>query len=69
MSETRGPRTWEAEKAAIDEAYHDRIKCIFDIYCIGKDEHDALTKFKSAMESARRAHIRALSVLSDHDSF
>jgi len=67
MSEARGPRTWEAEKDAIDEAYHDHVKKLFDVYCLGKDEKDALTKFKVALESARRAHVRALSVLSEHD--
>jgi hypothetical protein len=69
MSEERGPRTWEREKTAIDEAYSDHIKKVFEVYVteMRSGETDALHKFKLNLHEAYRARILAMSVLSDRD--
>lgn len=71
MSEEHGPRAWEKEKAAIDDAYADRIKKLFEVFHFdvgGKDPKEAaLARFKTALEALRRSHVQALSIFSDHD--
>lgn len=71
MSTDAGSRKFEAEKAAIDEAYADHIKKLFEVYSIGdamENDREALAKFKRNVEALRQAHVRALSVFSDHDA-
>ena len=73
MSADGGPRKFELEKSAIDEAYRDQIKALFEMYyCdVGSNEHSgkasSIVRFKQRLEALRRAHIQALSVFSDHD--
>jgi len=70
MSRAEGPRKFEMEKAAIDAAYRDHIKKLFDAYYFvaggGKDKEASLAKFKGNLEALRRAYIQALSIFSDH---
>lgn len=69
MSTAEGPRKWEVEKDAIDEAYADHIKKLFDVYYLGATfggDKEALAKFKGAVEALRRARVHALSIFSDH---
>lgn len=71
MSAEVGPRKFEMEKAAIDAAYRDHIRKLFDAYYFSTggniDKHDALAKFKGNIEALRRAHVQAISVFSEHD--
>jgi len=70
MSAGAGPRKFEMEKAAIDEAYRDHIKKMFDAFycstCSAADKN-ALQKFKANIDTIRRAHVQALSIFSDHN--
>jgi hypothetical protein len=73
MSIDAGPRKFEGEKAAIDEAYADHIKKLFEVYYLGSttgsgcNDKEALLRFKSNVETLRRAHVHALSVFSEYD--
>jgi hypothetical protein len=69
MSTDHGPRTWDLEKTAIDDAYSENIKKIFDVYVIGMEgaDADALHKFKLRLHDLYRSRILAMSVLSDRD--
>jgi hypothetical protein len=69
VSTDRGHRTWERERAAIDEAYSDYIKKIFEQYAIEarSGDNEAMQRFKLNLHEAYRARILAMSVLSDHD--
>jgi len=71
MSRAEGPRKFEMEKAAIDEAYRDHIKKLFEVFyssvAAGKDKEAYLAKFKGNLEVLRRAHIQALSIFSDRN--
>ena len=67
MSEEHGPRLFEKEKAALDEAYTEHIKRLFEILATAPDDKDALARFKIGLERVRRTHVLAISVFSDHD--
>lgn len=69
MSTDAGPRKFEMEKAAIDEAYCRQIKDLFSAFHFATckaAEKNALAKFKADLDALRRAHIQALSIFSDH---
>lgn len=70
MSIEAGPRKWEMEKAAIDAAYADHIKKLFEVYYISNagssvdNDKELLIKFKHNLEVLRQAHVHALSIFS-----
>ena len=70
MSRAEGPRKFEMEKSAIDEAYRAQIRNLFQLFyfasCSAADKN-ALPKFKADIEAIRRAYIQALSIFSDHN--
>jgi len=70
MSTDVGPRKFEAEKAAIDEAYRDQIKDLFAAFYFAASksaDRKFLAKFKADLDALSRAHVHALSVFSEHD--
>jgi hypothetical protein len=65
-----GPRKFEMEKAAIDDAYQAQIKKLFEVYSLGDamdNDKESLAKFKRNVEALRQVHVHALSVFSEHD--
>jgi len=69
VSTAEGPRKFEMEKAAIDEAYCRQIKDLFGAFHFASckaAEKNALAKFKADLEALRRSYIQALSIFSDH---
>ena len=70
MSRAEGPRKFEMEKSAIDEAYCRQIRDLFGAFhfatCKAADKN-AMARFKSDLEALRRAYIQALSIFSDHN--
>lgn len=70
MSADVGPRKWALEKAALDEAYQEKIRVLFGAFyfaSVSTSEKNALEVFKANLETLRRAHTKAISIFSDHD--
>lgn len=70
MSAAEGPRKFDMEKAALGEAYRDHIKKMFEVFYFATctaSEKNTLHRFKSNLETLRRAYVQAISIFSEHD--